>query len=103
MIAKLKGLVDSVGVDWAVIDVGGVGYMVFCSSRTLSALPQPGEAVTMSVETHVREDHIHLYGFATASERDAFLLVPKVLPYLQLPHLQPLHLVPLRLPVVLVL
>ena len=78
MIAKLQGLVDSVGVDWAVIDVGGVGYMVFCSSRTLSALPQPGEAMTISVETHVREDHIHLYGFATASERDAFLLVTKV-------------------------
>jgi len=78
MIAKLKGLVDSTGDDWAVIDVGGVGYKVFCSSRTLSALPQPGEAVSLSVETHVREDHIHLYGFATASERDAFQLVTKV-------------------------
>ncbi len=78
MIAKLKGLVDSVGEDWAVIDVAGVGYHVFCSTRTLSALPKPGEAVSLSVETHVREDHIHLYGFATSSEKDAFQLLTKV-------------------------
>ena len=78
MIAKLKGLVEAVGDDWAVIDVAGVGYKVFCSSRTLSALPQPGEAVSLSIETHVREDHIHLYGFASASEKDAFQLVTKV-------------------------
>lgn len=78
MIAKLKGLVDSIGEDWAVIDVGGVGYIAFCSSRTLAALPPPGEAVVLAVETHVREDHIHLYGFATAGERDAFQLLTKV-------------------------
>ena len=78
MIAKLKGLVESIGDDWAVIDVSGVGYHVFCSARTLSALPQPGQAVTLSVETHVREDHIHLYGFATKSEKDAFQLLTKV-------------------------
>ena len=78
MIAKLKGLLDSVGEDWAVIDVAGVGYKVFCSTRTLSSLPQPGEAVTLFVETHVREDHIHLYGFATSSEKDAFQLLTTV-------------------------
>lgn len=78
MIAKLKGLVDSVGDDWAVIDVGGVGYLVFCSSRTLASFPPVGEAVSLSVETHVREDHIHLYGFGSASEKDAFQLVTKV-------------------------
>ncbi len=78
MIAKLTGLVDSIGDDWTIIDVAGVGYIVFCSARTLSALPQPGEAVSLSVETHVREDHIHLYGFASASEKDAFQLVTKV-------------------------
>ncbi|MEQ9111684.1 MAG: Holliday junction branch migration protein RuvA [Rhodospirillaceae bacterium] len=78
MIAKLKGILDSVGDDWAVLDVTGVGYQVFCSSRTLSELPQLGEAVALSIETHVREDHIHLYGFASAREREAFLLVTKV-------------------------
>ena len=78
MIAKLKGLVDSVGDDWAVIDVAGVGYHVFCSARTLSALPSPGQAVSLAVETHVREDHIHLYGFATLGEKDAFQLLTKV-------------------------
>jgi Holliday junction DNA helicase RuvA len=78
MIAKLKGLVDSVGADWAVIDVAGVGYHLFCSTRTLAALPQAGEAVMLSVETHVREDHIHLYGFATAREKDAFQMLTKV-------------------------
>jgi Holliday junction DNA helicase RuvA len=78
MIAKLKGLVDAIGPDWTVIDVAGVGYHVFCSGRTLSALPPQGEAVTVFVETHVREDHIHLYGFATAREKEAFQILTKV-------------------------
>jgi len=78
LIAKLKGLVDAIGNDWAIIDVGGVGYLVFCSSRTLSNLPQVGGAVSLAVETHVREDHIHLYGFGSEGERDAFQLVTKV-------------------------
>lgn len=72
MIAKLKGLIDETGDDWAVVDVGGVGYLVFCSGRTLSRLPRPGEAAMLFVETHVREDHIHLYGFAEAGEREWF-------------------------------
>ncbi len=72
MIASLKGLVESVGEDSAVIETGGVGYLVFCSARTLAALPQPGEAAALKIETHVREDHIHLYGFATAVEREMF-------------------------------
>lgn len=75
MIAKLKGLLDSQGEGWAVIDVGGVGYLLFASSRTLGRLPRPGEAVSLLVETHVREDHIHLYGFADAAERDWFRLL----------------------------
>ncbi|MBF0374614.1 MAG: Holliday junction branch migration protein RuvA, partial [Alphaproteobacteria bacterium] len=75
MIAKLRGLLDSQGDDWAVIDVGGVGYMVFCSGRTLSRLPAVGEAVALVVETHVREDHIHLYGFFDAGERAWFRLL----------------------------
>jgi Holliday junction DNA helicase RuvA len=75
MIARLRGLVDSAGPDSAVIDVGGVGYLVFGSSRTLSRLPRPGEATALHIETHVREDHIHLYGFIDAAERDWFRLL----------------------------
>ena len=77
MIAKLKGLVDSVGEDFAVIDVGGVGYLVFCSGRTLSKL-ETGLAAQLHVETHVREDHIHLYGFGDAGEKDWFNLLTTV-------------------------
>ena len=72
MIAKLRGRLDSTGGEWAVIDVGGVGYMVYCGSRTLAALPPVGEAVELAIETHVREDHIHLYGFSTNSDREMF-------------------------------
>ena len=77
MIAKLKGLIDSTGDGWAVIDVGGVGYLVFCSGRTLGRLGV-GEAAEFLVETHVREDHIHLYGFFGAIERDWFKLLTTV-------------------------
>ena len=72
MIAKLRGRLDSTSTDGAVVDVGGVGYQVFCAARTLSALPAVGELVEFAVETHVREDHIHLYGFLTAADREMF-------------------------------
>lgn len=78
MIAKLSGRLDALLGDAAIIDVGGVGYLVFCSARTLSALPAVGEAAAVHVETHVREDHIHLYGFATEGERDWFRLLTTV-------------------------
>lgn len=78
MIASLKGVLESVAEESAIVDVGGVGYLVFCSGRTLSNLPQPGEAVRFVVETHVREDHIHLYGFAEPGERDWFRLLTTV-------------------------
>ncbi len=78
MIAKLSGLLDSAGSDSAVVDVGGVGYLVFCSARTLAKLPAKGTPVTLLVETHVREDHIHLYGFADAAEREWFRLLTTV-------------------------
>ena len=68
MIAKLRGMLDSAGDDWAIVDVGGVGYLVYCSARTLARLPEPGSTVSLEIETHVREDHIHLYGFLTAAE-----------------------------------
>jgi Holliday junction DNA helicase RuvA len=72
MIAQLKGILDAIGDDWAILDVGGVGYHVFCSAKTLQALPQTGEATQLSIITHVREDHIHLYGFASAAEKEWF-------------------------------
>ena len=78
MIAKLTGMLDSVGDDWAILDVGGVGYLVFCSSRTLAQLPGTGEAVSFVIETHIREDHIHLYGFLDHAERDWFKLLTTV-------------------------
>ena len=78
MIAKLSGVLDSMGADWAVVDVGGVGYLMYCSARTLHQMPGPGGDVTMLVETHVREDHIHLYGFADGRERDWFAILQAV-------------------------
>ena len=78
MIAKLTGLVDSSGAGWAVIDVSGVGYLVHCSGRALAVLPAQGEPVSLFVETHVREDHIHLYGFPEAAEREWFRLLSTV-------------------------
>jgi holliday junction DNA helicase RuvA len=78
MIARLTGVIDSIGEDWAVVDVGGVGYLVFCSARTLRTLGAPGARASFAVETHVREDHIHLYGFAEAAERDWFRLLTTV-------------------------
>jgi Holliday junction DNA helicase RuvA len=78
MIAKLTGVVDSTGEDWAVIDVGGVGYLVYASARTLRALAAAGRPVSVAIETHVREDHIHLYGFADDAEREWFRLLTTV-------------------------
>lgn len=78
MIAKLTGIVDSTGDDWAIIDVSGVGYLVFASARTLRGLAAGGRPVSLAIETHVREDHIHLYGFADATERDWFRLLTTV-------------------------
>jgi Holliday junction DNA helicase RuvA len=78
MIAKLSGLLDSIRDGQAVIDVNGVGYLVFCSSRTLGLLPARGQPVSLQIETHVREDHIHLYGFGSDAERDWFKLLTTV-------------------------
>lgn len=78
MIAHLKGRLDSTGVDHAVIDVGGVGYLVGASSRTLAAIGAVGEACMLHTEMLVAEDFIRLVGFASAAERDWFRLLTGV-------------------------
>lgn len=78
MIGKLRGIVDEYGDDFVILDVGGVGYVCFCSSRTLQHLPRPGEATVLAIETIVREDMIRLYGFADAEEREWFRLLTTV-------------------------
>jgi len=78
MIGKLKGIIDSYGEDYVVIDVGGVGYEAHCSVRTLQALPAPGEAAVLSIETYVREEVIRLYGFSSDIEREWFRLLMTV-------------------------
>lgn len=78
MIGKLKGVVDEIAEDHAIIDVHGVGYVVFCSARTLGNLPSAGEATVLLIETYVREDILRLFGFGTALEREWFKLLQNV-------------------------
>ncbi len=78
MIAKLKGLLDETGADWAVIDVSGVGYLVHCSARTLAALGERGEGVTVFTELQVSENDMRLLGFASGAEREWFRLLTGV-------------------------
>ncbi|HCU58511.1 MAG TPA: Holliday junction branch migration protein RuvA [Alphaproteobacteria bacterium] len=77
MIAKLRGIIDSIYEDSCIVDVNGVGYLVACSSRTLSKLVRGVEA-TLLIETLVREDSISLYGFYDAWEKEWFLTLTKV-------------------------
>ncbi len=78
MIGKLRGTVDEIGEDHCIIDVHGVGYVAFCSARTLAGLSGTGEAAVLHIETYVREDMIRLYGFASALEREWFRLLQNV-------------------------
>ncbi|HEY2230307.1 MAG TPA: Holliday junction branch migration protein RuvA [Xanthobacteraceae bacterium] len=78
MIGKLKGIIDSYGEDFVIVDVNGVGYVVHCSARTLQALPATGEPVALAIETHVREDQIRLFGFLLDGEREWFRLLQTV-------------------------
>src|SRR5215831_14612546 len=78
MIASLAGVVEQRRCDGVVLDVNGVGYLCFASARTLARVPAAGEPMRLLVETHVREDHIHLYGFADEGERGAFRLLTTV-------------------------
>lgn len=78
MIAKLSGLLDSTGLDWAIIDVNGVGYLFSASSRTLRRLGMPGDRASVLTDMWVSEDKIALYGFVDATERDWFRLLTTV-------------------------
>ncbi|MFT5180282.1 MAG: Holliday junction DNA helicase RuvA [Alphaproteobacteria bacterium] len=78
MIARLKGIIDELGLDWLVIDVSGVGYLVHCPARTINALPGVGLPTELHIETHVREAQISLYGFADTRERECFRVLTTV-------------------------
>ena len=78
MIAKLTGILDDFGADWAVIDVGGVGYLVSCSAKTLGHLGVRGDACTVFTQMQVSETDIRLIGFASGAERDWFRLLTAV-------------------------
>jgi Holliday junction DNA helicase RuvA len=78
MIGKLTGIIDSLQNGNLILDVGGVGYVVFASGRTLSRIGNKGDNTSLFIETHVREDHIHLFGFADKVEQEWFNLLMKV-------------------------
>ena len=78
MIAQLTGRLDRVEDGRCIVDVGGVGYLVHASSRTLAALPTPPAVARVLIETQVREDAITLYGFADSAEQDWFRLLTTV-------------------------
>ncbi len=78
MIGKLTGIVDEVGEDWLLLDVGGVGYLVSCSGHTLRKVPDKGKILSLLIDTYVREDQLRLFGFVTGDERDWFRLLQSV-------------------------
>ncbi|PTX56925.1 Holliday junction DNA helicase subunit RuvA [Litoreibacter ponti] len=78
MIGKLAGRLDYRAGDHVLIDVGGVGYMVYCSERTMATLPGPGEAVSLFTELLVREDLLQLFGFTTLVEKEWHRLLMSV-------------------------
>jgi Holliday junction DNA helicase RuvA len=75
MIAKLSGILDSSGSDWLIIDVGGVGYQVFASGRTLSNLPDKGQKISLLIDPVIRNEQTHLFGFSGEAERSWFRLL----------------------------
>jgi Holliday junction DNA helicase RuvA len=78
MIGKLTGVIDTIGEDFIILDVQGVGYLVHCSARTLAQLRAVGEPAKLAIETHMREDSIKLYGFTSDAEREWFRLLQTV-------------------------
>ncbi len=78
MIAKLTGILSHIDTDRLILDVNGVGYLVFAAANTLARIGAINSATTLFIETHVREDHIHLYGFLNAEEQAWFRLLQTV-------------------------
>ena len=78
MIAKLRGIIDQIGEDYVIIDVSGVGYIVFCPTKVLNKLSSKGQLDEILIETIVREDQITLYGFKEEKEKYWFRLLLKV-------------------------
>jgi Holliday junction DNA helicase RuvA len=78
LIGKLTGIIDSYGEDLLVLDVGGIGYEVYCPSRLLTTLPPVGDRATLWIDTYLREDAIRLYGFASELDREWFRLLQTV-------------------------
>ena len=78
MIGKLTGTIGSFYDGFLILDVGGVGYRVFCSAKTASKMPAAGGSASLWIETQVREDHIHLIGFADTVEQQMFGLLSTV-------------------------
>ncbi len=78
MIGKLSGIIDSFGSDHLILDVSGVGYLVFASARTLARIGQVGDMAALLIITHVREDTITLFGFADEAEKSWFKLLTSV-------------------------
>lgn len=78
MIAKLRGIIDQIGEDYIIIDVSGVGYLVYCSSKVINKLSAKGQLDEILIQTIVREDQITLYGFKEENEKYWFDLLLKV-------------------------
>ncbi len=78
MIGKLKGILEHIFDDHILVDVQGVGYVVFVSNRLRPSLPALGESISLFIETHVREDALRLFGFATRAEQEWFCLLQNV-------------------------
>ena len=78
MIAKLTGKITRANDESVIIDVNGVGYLVFCSAKTLEVVSKNEEVTSLLVETHVREDHIHLFGFFEEAEQNCFKILTTV-------------------------
>src|SRR5579863_5676597 len=78
MIAKLTGVIDTVGDTYLILDVSGVGYFVSCSSRTLASIGAKGERVVLFIETIMRAESLHLYGFGSKEVQDCFRLITTV-------------------------
>ena len=78
MIAKLRGIIDQIGEDYIIIDVSGVGYLVYCSSKVINKLSTKGQLDEILIQTIVREDQITLYGFKEENEKYWFDLLLKV-------------------------